>query len=107
MKDGRYQIIFTTDNGVLGEGVCLFRDNQYVGADFIHSYHGRVLEESERVRISMHCRRHGVEFVSRMNLPLEFDVEWLGEHTPTGFRLETRLPDVEVTLACTGVLKDD
>jgi hypothetical protein len=101
MKDGLYNITFTTTEGTLGEGACLVRDGTFVGADFLHSYHGTIASDGSRLTVVMHCRRHAAEFVSQMNLPMEFDLHWKGEETTKGFVVETPLPGAGVILRAT------
>ena len=102
MHNGHYRIVFTTTTGTLGEGACLIRDGRFVGADFLHHYHGDIRSEGGLLDFPMHCARHSPEVVSQLGLPLEFDVHWTGRETDQGFVLQAMLPGgVVLSASCT------
>ncbi|MBP7567280.1 MAG: hypothetical protein KA795_14865 [Burkholderiaceae bacterium] len=102
MENGHYRIVFTTTSGTLGEGACLIRNGHFVGADFLHHYHGDIRSEGGVLDFPMHCARHTPEIVSQLGLPLQFELHWKGRETDQGFVLEALLPGgVVLNASCT------
>jgi hypothetical protein len=105
MKDGIYEVIFTTDQGNLGSAATVIRGNAFVGADAMHFYRGEFDQVSGDAEVIMEVTRHDFTGDSAFGTAPLFTLTWKGEVIGDSmFKLTCKPETANLTIHITGKL---
>ncbi len=74
MTDGTYLVVFTTNMGSLGDGVCLLRSGSVVGVNFGHTFAGALQGEGDFLSASLQFERQS-GYQPPIDLPAWFELK--------------------------------
>ncbi|RYE60684.1 MAG: hypothetical protein EOP20_01840 [Hyphomicrobiales bacterium] len=105
MKNGIYQITFTTTQGLLGTAAVLIEDNRFFGADSMQFYRGVIDEAALALRVTMDVTRHSDVVHSAFGDATSFFLVWSGSHDGAGkFTLVSHADNANVRISAAGQL---
>jgi hypothetical protein len=105
MKNGIYEVKFTTNVGTLGTAAVLIKNQSLVGADGMQFYRGTFEENGRNVTLLMEVTRHNFAIESAFGREALFTLKWDGETSnETEFRASCRAPGSDVVVYVVGRL---
>ncbi|MEJ8848475.1 hypothetical protein [Variovorax rhizosphaerae] len=108
MRNGIYEASFTTDQGMLGTGAVLIRNQHVYGADDLQFYRGEIVQDGVDLRVIMEVSRHNFAAASAFGDATVFTLNWVGKSlADTGFKMSCQPEGVGVTVYVSGRLLNE